>query len=150
VQIQLILIFNGGDRRTVGDYQNVLFLEALRTMKLKGVPMIFVHVVYLPTPKTSGEMKSKPAQHSSRELNSVGIQADFIVCRASEPVDDVRKDKLSLFCNVKPEDVISCKTLIQYMMFLFCLYLRSLMRRYPEFGVKPKIFNGEMKKWRNL
>jgi len=143
-----IMVEIGG---TVGDYLNVLFLEALRTMKLKGVPMIFVHVVYLPTPKTSGEMKSKPAQHSSRELNSVGIQADFIVCRASEPVDDVRKDKLSLFCNVKPEDVISCQDLNSiYDVPLLFVSQKLDEKIFQKFGVKPKIFNGEMKKWREF
>jgi CTP synthase len=143
-----VLVEIGG---TVGDYQNVLFLEALRTMRLKGVPMIFVHVVYLPTPKTAGEMKSKPAQHSSRELNSVGIQADFIVCRASEAVDQVRKEKLSLFCNVKTDDVISCQDLNS----IYDVPLLFVSQKFDEkilekFSLKPKVFNGEMKKWREF
>lgn len=92
---------------TVGDYQNVLFLEALRQMKLEGDKVVFVHVGYLPVPGNLGEMKTKPAQRSVRDLNSIGIQPDFIVTRSSVPLDDVRKKKLSLFCNVKEEDVIS-------------------------------------------
>ncbi|MBI4176145.1 MAG: CTP synthase [Candidatus Aenigmarchaeota archaeon] len=99
-----VLIEVGG---TVGDYQNVLFLEAIRQMHLKGDPVIVVHVVYLPIPRNLGEMKSKPAQHSVRMLNEVGIQPDFIVARAEKPLDSIRREKLSLFCNVKPECVIS-------------------------------------------
>lgn len=92
---------------TVGDYQNVLFLEALREMKLEEEELIFVHAVYLPVPGNLGEMKTKPAQHSARELNSQSIQPDFIVTRSEREVDDVRKKKLSLFCNVPEDHVIS-------------------------------------------
>jgi len=99
-----VLVEIGG---TVGDYQSVLFLDAVRQMKLEGEDVTFVHVVYLPIPKNLGEMKSKPAQHSVRELNSIGIQPDFIVARASRPVDDIRRAKLSLFCNVPKEHIVS-------------------------------------------
>ncbi|PIN85951.1 CTP synthetase [Candidatus Woesearchaeota archaeon CG10_big_fil_rev_8_21_14_0_10_44_13] len=92
---------------TVGDYQNVLFLEALREMRLQGEKIVFVHVAYLPVPGNLGEMKTKPAQRSVRDLNSIGIQPDFIVTRSAMPLDDVRKEKLSLFCNVVKDDVIS-------------------------------------------
>ena len=92
---------------TVGDYQNVLFLEALREMKLKGADVVFVHVSYLPIPGNLGEMKTKPTQRSVRDLNSIGIQPDFIVARAAKPLDEPRKEKLSLFCNVSPDHVIS-------------------------------------------
>ncbi len=91
----------------VGDYENVLFLEAGRQMKLEGENVIFVHVVYLPVVKTLGEMKSKPAQHSVKELRSLGIQPDFLICRSEEPVDEIRKEKLALFCSVIKEDIIS-------------------------------------------
>ena len=92
---------------TVGDYQNVLFLEAMREMKLKGEDVIFVHVSYLPVPGHLGEMKTKPTQRSVRDLNSIGIQPDFIVTRSQKELDAVRREKLSLFCNVSPERVIS-------------------------------------------
>jgi CTP synthase len=61
----------------------------------------------LPVLKTVGEMKSKPTQHSVKELRALGIQPDFLICRSEEPVDEVRKDKLALFCSVKKEDIIS-------------------------------------------
>jgi CTP synthase len=92
---------------TTGDYENVLFLEALREMKLEHEEVMFIHIVYMPIPGNIGEMKTKPAQHSVRELNSVGIQPDFILGRGSQPLDDVRRTKLANFCNVAPECVVS-------------------------------------------
>jgi len=100
-----VLIEIGG---TVGEYQNLLFLEAARMMKLnnpKGV--IFILVSYLPIPKMIGEMKTKPTQTAVRLLNEAGIQPDIILARARVPLDEPRKRKISIFCNVKPEDVIS-------------------------------------------
>jgi len=92
---------------TAGDYQNVLFLEAAREMKLEGERVIFVHVGYLPVLKHLGEMKTKPMQHSVKEIRTIGIQPDFIICRSDFPVDEVRKNKIALFCNVKKDDIIS-------------------------------------------
>lgn len=91
----------------VGDYENVLYLEAVRQMKLEGEKVVFVHVSYLPVVETVGEMKSKPTQHSVKELREIGIQPDFIVCRSDQPVDDVRKKKIALFCNVLENEIIS-------------------------------------------
>ncbi|MCD6539061.1 CTP synthase [Candidatus Bathyarchaeota archaeon] len=99
-----VLIEIGG---TVGDYENVLFLEAARQMKLENEDVLYIHVAYLPIPKSLGEMKTKAVQHSVRELGRFGIQPDFIVGRAEKPLDDVRKKKIALFCNVDEEDVIS-------------------------------------------
>lgn len=92
---------------TTGDYENILFLEALREMRLEQEEIVFVHIVYLPVPNNIGEMKTKPAQHSVRELNSVGIQPDFILGRGSVRLDDVRRKKLANFCNVPTEHVVS-------------------------------------------
>jgi len=103
-KVDFVLIEIGG---TVGDYQNVLFLEAAREMKLEGEKVIFIHVGYLPVLPYLGEMKTKPMQHSVRDLREIGIQPDFIVCRSNYPVDDIRKNKISLFCSVKKEDIIS-------------------------------------------
>lgn len=91
---------------TAGDYQNVLFLEALREMKREFNNMIFVHVAYLPVPGNIGEMKTKPAQHSVRFLNESGIQPDIIIARGCQMIDEVRREKLSLFCNVRKDEVI--------------------------------------------
>ncbi len=100
-----ILVEIGG---TVGEYQNVLFIEANRILKLREKEKVLhVHVGYLPTPPSLGEMKSKPVQTSVRILNETGIHPDFIVGRAEKPLDKWRKDRLAFFCNVDGEDVIS-------------------------------------------
>ncbi len=100
-----VLIEIGG---TVGEYQNMLFLEAARMMKLT-MPnqVLFVLVSYLPVPPKIGEMKTKPTQSAVRALNSVGIQPDIIIGRSEWPLDEPRKQKISIFCNVQKEDVIS-------------------------------------------
>lgn len=94
---------------TAGEYQNILFLEAARMMKLKAPDdVVFVLVSYLPVPSHLGEMKTKPTQYASRTLNSSGIQADFIVARGREELDKPRREKLALFCGLRSEeDVIS-------------------------------------------
>ncbi len=93
---------------TVGEYQNMLFLEAGRMMRLKNPgDVIFVLVSYLPIPNTIGEMKTKPTQTAARILNEVGIQPDIILGRSQFPLDEPRKRKISIFCNVRKEDVIS-------------------------------------------
>jgi CTP synthase len=100
-----VLIEIGG---TVGEYQNLLFLEAARLMHL-GNPknVIFILVSYLPVPEKLGEMKTKPTQQAARLLNEAGIQADFILCRAKFLLDQPRKKKISIFCNVSEENIIS-------------------------------------------
>jgi len=100
-----VLIEIGG---TVGEYQNLLFLEAGRMMRLKHPKeVLFVLVSYLPVPDIIGEMKTKPTQHAVRMLNSAGIQPDIIIARSKYPLDEPRKRKISLFCNIEKEDVIS-------------------------------------------
>lgn len=93
---------------TVGEYENILFLEAARMMKIKNPKDVaFVIVSYLPTPSKVGEMKTKPTQHAVRALNTAGIQPDIIIARSDVPLDQKRKDKIAVFCNVSPKDVIS-------------------------------------------
>ena len=82
---------------TVGEYQNALFLEAGRMMKLtRPNDVIFVLVSYLPIPKMVGEMKTKPTQYAVRTMNSVGIQPDIIIARSTVPIDEPRKRKISV------------------------------------------------------
>ncbi|MFZ2804431.1 MAG: CTP synthase [Patescibacteria group bacterium] len=93
---------------TVGEYQNVLFLEACRMMRLEAPKDVLVVLVsYMPVPGSIGEMKSKPTQYAVRTLNGSGIQPDMLVCRSTHPIDEPRKQKLSVNCNVAPEDVIA-------------------------------------------
>ncbi len=93
---------------TVGEYQNVLFLEAIRMMKSEEPENVAVVMVsYLPVPGSIGEMKTKPTQTAVRALNSAGVFADMILCRSPIGVDNKRKQKIATFCNVKVENVIS-------------------------------------------
>ncbi|GAG57027.1 unnamed protein product, partial [marine sediment metagenome] len=99
-----VLVEIGG---TVGDYENVLFLEAVRQMKLEGDKILYVHVTYVPVLETLGEAKTKPTQHSVKLLREIGIQPDFVITRSKKPLDSVRREKIAMFCNVHEEDVIS-------------------------------------------
>ena len=93
---------------TVGEYQNILFLEAARMMKSKcPADVAVVLVSYLPVPGSLGEMKTKPTQYAARTLNSAGVFADFIIARSAVPIDEKRKEKIALFCNVRREHVIA-------------------------------------------
>ncbi len=101
----IVVIELGG---TAGEYQNVFYYEASRIMTLKNPGnVIHIHVTYVPTPNHLGEPKTKPAQLSVRTLNSMGIQPDFIIARSEKYLDQRRKDRFALFCNMHPEDVIS-------------------------------------------
>src|SRR6185436_10913687 len=83
-------------------------LEAARMLKQKHPgDVAIVMLSYVPIPGNIGEMKTKPTQHASRELNSVGLQADLILARAQVPLDEKRKEKIATFCNVLPERVMS-------------------------------------------
>ncbi len=93
---------------TVGDYQNMMFLEAARILRLKHPNSVcFVLVSYLPVPAKLGEMKTKPTQTAVRQLNSYGIQPDIIIARGAVPLDARRKEKIGISCNVTGERVIS-------------------------------------------
>ncbi len=93
---------------TVGDYQSAMFYEAARYLKITHPGnVLFVMVTYLPIPNKIGEMKSKPTQNAVRELQSYGIQPDFIIGRSEMPIDNRRKEKIAIACNVPMENVIS-------------------------------------------
>jgi len=101
----VVIVEIGG---TVGEYQNMLFLEAARMMKIKHPKdVFFVMVSYLPIPSKVGEMKTKPTQYAVRTLNASGISPDIIIARSKQALDDRRKEKLSMFCNVNVERIIS-------------------------------------------
>lgn len=104
-QDDFVLIEIGG---TVGEYQNLLFLEAARMLRLQHPRnVLFALVSYLPIPRITGEMKTKPTQHAVRMLNAAGIQPDIIIARSEQALDMPRKKKLSIFCNMEPRDIIS-------------------------------------------
>lgn len=102
---EIVIIEIGG---TVGEYENLLFLEAARMMKLyKPNDVLFVIVSFLPIPRKIGEMKTKPTQHAVKSLQGAGIQPDFLVARSEQLIDDIRREKLSVSCNVPLDAVIA-------------------------------------------
>ena len=93
---------------TVGDIESLPFLEAIRQFK-KDVGkenVLYIHVTYVPYLKTTEELKSKPTQHSVKELRSIGIQPDIIICRSETKLPDGIKKKISLFCDIEEQDTI--------------------------------------------
>lgn len=98
---------------TVGDIESLPFLEAIRQIK-KDVgrnDVLYIHVTLVPFIGAAGELKTKPTQHSVKELRSIGIQPDIIVCRTEHSLSEELKEKLALFCDIEPEAVIENKTL---------------------------------------
>jgi len=93
---------------TIGDYQNIMFIEAARILKLRHPEdVLFVFVSYLPIPPKIGEMKTKPTQNAIRLLNSYGIQPDIVLGRSEQPMDEKRRDKIAEFCNIRKDSVLS-------------------------------------------
>jgi len=93
---------------TLGDFSNALFIDAARVIHLQNpADCLFVMVSYMPVPGTIGEMKTKPTQNAVRQLNGYGVQPDFLIARAPTPLDDKRKEKLSIQVNVPADHIIS-------------------------------------------
>lgn len=105
---EVIIVEIGG---TVGDIEGQPFLEAIRQMRNEtGIEnSVLVHVTYVPYIAAAGELKSKPTQHSVKELRMIGLQPDFLVCRSEKNIDASLKKKIGLFCSVKPENVIAAQ-----------------------------------------
>ena len=106
----VVIVEVGG---TVGDIEGQPFLEAIRQMRNEESrhDTLAIHVTLLPHISTTGELKTKPTQHSVRELRSLGIQPDVIACRADMPISADIRDKISLFCDVEPRAVIPLLTM---------------------------------------
>ena len=118
--IDIVITEVGG---TVGDIESLPFLEAIRQIGIEKnkEDVLFIHVTLLPYISGSNEVKSKPTQHSVKELQSLGIKPDILVCRTDLEVEDSIKEKLSLFCNVKKEDVVfnsTCNNLYEVPLML--------------------------------
>ena len=104
-QVDVVITEIGG---TVGDIESLPFLEAIRQMKsdIGRDNVMYIHVTLVPYPQKSGELKTKPTQHSVKELRSIGIQPDIIVCRTERALTREIKDKIALFCDIDPLAVI--------------------------------------------
>lgn len=96
---------------TVGDIESLPFLEAIRQMRadVGFENSILMHVTYVPYIAVAGELKSKPTQHSVKELREIGLQPDFLICRSEKPIDPALKGKIGLFCSIRPEHVIAAQ-----------------------------------------
>ena len=104
--IDIVITEIGG---TVGDIESLPFLEAIRQVGIEKsrTDVVYIHVTLLPIVAGSNELKSKPTQHSVKELQSLGIKPDILVCRSECIIEEEMKEKISLFCNVRKQDVIS-------------------------------------------
>ncbi len=113
---------------TVGDIESLPFLEAIRQMRIElgRLDTIFLHLTLVPELQTAGEIKTKPTQHSVKELRSIGIQPDIVLCRAREPLPEDARRKISLFTNVAETAVISAEDVGN---------IYSIPRRYHEQGL---------------
>jgi CTP synthase len=138
---------------TVGEYQNMLFLEAARMMKLDNPEnVLFILISYLPVPDTIGEMKTKPTQQAVKWLNMAGIQPTIILARSKSRLDKPRKRKISVFCNVGKEDVISSPN-VKSIYEVPVMYDNENLgdQILKEFNLKPrKKSEGDLKEWRKL
>ena len=143
----IVIIELGG---TAGEYQNILYYETARIMTLKQrTDVLHVHVSYVPTPTHLGEPKTKPTQLSVRTLNSMGIQPDFIIARSEKYLDQRRKDRFALFCNMQPEDIISNPDLTSVYEVPLVLHKQDFERRIlQKFNLPYKSTN--LTRWEKL
>jgi len=104
----VVIVEIGG---TIGDIESLPFLEAIRQFKTDAGPsnVIYIHLTLVPYIKTAGEVKTKPTQHSVKELRSIGIQPDILLCRTESYLSQEIKAKIALFCNVGADDVFTAK-----------------------------------------
>ena len=109
-EASVVIVEVGG---TVGDIEGLPFLEAIRQMRsdVGRENILYVHVTLLPFLASSGELKTKPTQHSVNELRRIGIQPDIIVCRSDQPISNDIRAKIALFCDVDPQAVLPLITL---------------------------------------
>ncbi|MGM0417555.1 MAG: CTP synthase [Thermodesulfobacteriota bacterium] len=105
-KVDVSIIEIGG---TIGDIESLPFLEAIRQMKadVGKENVLYIHLTLVPYIKTAGELKTKPTQHSVKELRSIGIQPDILLCRTEQYLTDELRSKIALFCNINKDDVIT-------------------------------------------
>lgn len=143
---EIVLVEIGG---TVGDIESLPFLEALRQMRtdVGRENSVYIHVTWMPHIGATGELKTKPTQHSVRELRSIGISPDIIIARSDNPVDQELREKIALFCNVEPQAVlpmVTTKVLYEVPLLLERLNAGELI--LDKFGLKARR-KPEWKEW---
>ncbi|MES3036542.1 MAG: CTP synthase [Bdellovibrionota bacterium] len=146
---EIIIIEIGG---TVGDIESQPFLEALRQLRheVGKDNSVLMHVTYLPYIAAAGELKSKPTQHSVKELREIGLQPDFLICRSEKHIDPGLKKKIALFCSVDAEHVISAmdaSTIYEVPLALHKEHLDELILKKLNIPVSA---NPALKGWQNI
>lgn len=136
---------------TVGDIESLPFLEAIRQMRIEqgAQRALFIHLTLVPYIPTSGETKTKPTQHSVKELRSIGIQPDVLICRSEQPLSLADRTKIALFTNVEKEGVISledAKSIYQIPMMLHAQGLDELIVKKLALDVKP----ADLSEWQQV
>ena len=132
---------------TVGDIESLPFLEAIRQVK-KDVgknDVLYIHVTLVPYISAAGELKTKPTQHSVKELRSIGISPDIIVCRSEKPISKEMREKMAMFCDVDPDAVIqnlTAKSIYEVPMLMEEQGLDTIVLRKLEMEDKPKDMQG--------
>lgn len=132
---------------TVGDIESLPFLEAIRQVK-KDVgknDVLYIHVTLVPYISAAGELKTKPTQHSVKELRSIGISPDIIVCRSEKPISKEMREKMAMFCDVDPDAVIqnlTARSIYEVPMLMEEQGLDNIVLRKLEMEDKPKDMQG--------
>jgi len=146
---QVSIIEIGG---TVGDYGNIMFIEAARVLKMRHPnDVIFIMVSYLPIPSKLGEMKTRPTQHAVHQLASYGVNTDIIIARADTPLDARRKEKIAVACNILPERVISApdiESIYDVPVNFENSHVGDVVME--TLGLKPKVTNKIFGKWKDM
>jgi CTP synthase len=126
--VDVVIVEIGG---TIGDIESLPFLEAIRQFKADAGPanVIYIHLTLVPYIKTACEVKTKPTQHSVKELRSIGIQPDILLCRTEHYLSQEIKNKIALFCNVEPDAVFTAKD-------VDCIYEVPLVYNKEGLGTK--------------
>jgi CTP synthase len=136
-----VLVEIGG---TVGDIEGLPFFEAIRQLgnELPRHHAVYIHLTLLPFIPSAGELKTKPTQHSVKELRSIGIQPDILLCRTDRPIPEDEKRKLSLFCNVRKSAVIEARDVDNIYAVPEAYHIAGLDTEVLDaFGIEPKPLN---------
>mgnify|MGYP001453247089 CR=1 FL=1 len=136
---------------TVGDIESLPFLEAIRQIRsdIGRDNVMYIHVTLIPYLKSAGEVKTKPTQHSVKELRSIGIQPQVIVCRTEKPLSEEMKRKIALFCDIDPSAVVECRdadNLYEIPLMLRDQKLDEIVVNHLKLDVKP----ADMTEWEEM
>jgi CTP synthase len=147
--LDFVLVEIGG---TVGDIEGLPFFEAIRQLgnELPRGDAVFIHLTLVPFIPSAGELKTKPTQHSVKELRSIGIQPDILMCRCDRPVPESERRKIALFCNVRPEAVIQALDVSSIYAVPLAYHEEGLDREVlAAFGIKDAP-DPDLSKWRAI